>query len=625
MPLPDRPPGLAQESAPGGRSGTGAQRKGWPQPGERVDDFELLEVLGAGTFATVYLARQVSLDRQVALKVSAETGSEARTLASLEHAHIVHVFAESVDVRRGLRLLSMQHVPGTDLEKVIRALGHWEPARWSGAAILEAVDRHSKHSALFDPASLRDREALSRFTFGEAVCWLGQCVAEALAHAHRQGVLHRDVKPSNILINRYGRPLLADFNIAHGPQRRHGSEAEMFGGTLAYMAPEHLDAFNPTEDTSPDAVDQRSDVYSLGVVLFELLTGRSPFGPPPNDTEMADALRALAAERRAGAPRLQVPVPVEESLERVVWRCLEPDPARRYQTAAELAQALAACRELQRIEQEMPAEGVFLRAARRHPFRTLLVLTFLPHVLGSAVNISYNRLRIVEGLTSEQRDLFGQMTLWYNLLVYPLCVAVVYRAFLPIVQTWRQLSDGGSLDPARAAEARRRVARLPLLVIWLSALGWLPGGVLFPLLLHLLEGPLPAEEFGHFVTSFTVSGLIALTYSFMAVELVVLRILYPRLLLGTDDPRRTARRELRPLRRRLQALPLLAGLIPLTGAVLLVSLAPDEAAPERYRVFHLLLTGLIVLGMAGFGAAVVVTRQLTLTLAALTGPRHAGP
>src|SRR5262249_39055693 len=147
---------------------------------------------------------------------------------------------------------------------------------WGGQAVLEAIDTLSSHQAPFDPSALRDREALAGCDFVEAVCWIGGRLAEALAHAHRPGVLHRGLKPAHILMNRYGRPLLADFNVSHDPHQVRGREG-MFGGTLAYMAPEHLDAFNPDDPTPPEAVDRRSDIYALGMVLFELLTGRLPF------------------------------------------------------------------------------------------------------------------------------------------------------------------------------------------------------------------------------------------------------------------------------------------------------------------------------------------------------------
>src|SRR5262249_38815796 len=160
-----------------------------------------------------------------------------------------------------------------------------------------------------------------------------------------------------------GRPLLADFSVASGPQRPGAGAGEPFGGTLGYMAPEHLDAFNPAELTPREAVDERSDIYALGVVLFEWLTGRSPFPPPPGVLPGSDLLRALAAARRAGAPSPRSVRPdLPAAIDGVVRRCLEPVPARRYQSAAELALALEGCWELYQAEREMPPAGPLTRA-----------------------------------------------------------------------------------------------------------------------------------------------------------------------------------------------------------------------------------------------------------------------
>lgn len=271
--LDDRDESSPTEDAPSFRSLVNSAlplgSSAFPELGKQYGDFELVRLLGKGSFASVFLARQISLDRYVALKVSANRGAEARTLAALEHEHIVRVFSETVDPEHNLRLLCMQFVPGTTLEKLINALAQRDPRTWSGGLIVDLLDHLCTDAVPFDPAALRGREDLAASDFCEAVCWFGTRLAEALAHAHSQGVLHRDIKPANILLNRYGRPFLADFNIALDAQRTKGSTGALFGGTLAYMAPEHLDAFNPDHETTPDAVDERSDLFSLGIVLYE--------------------------------------------------------------------------------------------------------------------------------------------------------------------------------------------------------------------------------------------------------------------------------------------------------------------------------------------------------------------
>jgi serine/threonine protein kinase len=609
-----------------------SDRPAWaaPEVGDRVDDFVLLGLLGKGSFARVFLAQQTSLGRQVALKVSANAGSEARTLASLEHDHIVHVFSESVSGAGRLRLLCMQFVPGTDLHRVIGALGQRDSAEWNGALILELVDALSKHPVAFEACALRDREFLASCDFVEAVCWLGARLAEALAYAHANGVLHRDIKPANILLNRYGRPLLADFNIACDAKGMAGGNP--FGGTVAYMAPEHLEAFGSEERSTRDAVDQRSDVFSLGVVLFELLTGRLPFHLGGFD-HSKESVRALAAARRQRAPAPSDCAAMPGTLDRVVRRCLDPEPARRYQEAGELARALDGCRELRRIERNLPSLGPWARFLTCWPFAALMILAFLPHVLGSIVNVSYNAIEIMGSLGESQKAVFfNELVPVYNLVLYPLCLWLCYRLVAPAFRVVRELERSGTVDSAQVADARRRLLALPLWVVGLSCLGWLPGAILFPAGIQLLAGSVSPTVFGHFLISFTISGLIALTYCFFGVELIVLRVLYPRLWLDAYDLRAISGRELNEhrapfaLSRKLaRFIPparlmspfalfqILAGLIPLAGAVLMVCVGGEGGW------FRVLVTSLIVLGGLGFMLASWANTVLTKTVTVFVG------
>jgi serine/threonine protein kinase len=294
-----------------------------PAPGQRIDDFELLRVLGEGSCGTVFLARQLSLDREVALKITANWGNEARTLASLEHDYIVHVFSEKVDPERDVRLMCMQYVPGTTLQQIIKSLEGRPRNTLTGQDILDALDRLSTIPVTFHPAALRDREQLADADFIEAVCILGARMAEALDYAHSQGVLHRDIKPANILVTPYGRPMLTDFSLSLHTLRVTDRTLDPCGGTLAYMAPEHLEAFDSDETAARAAVDRRSDIYSLGVVLYELLTGRRPCRPAVAGKTTREVVRALAAQRRedpaAGADDLGG---VPRLLALIIRRCL---------------------------------------------------------------------------------------------------------------------------------------------------------------------------------------------------------------------------------------------------------------------------------------------------------------
>jgi serine/threonine protein kinase len=607
-------------------STTEFKRLSWPPPdlpqlGEKYADFELVRVLGTGAFGKVFLARQLSLDRHVALKISANRGSEARTLASLEHDHIVHVFSELIDKERNVRLLCMQYVPGTTLSGIIQQLRQRDPRDWTGRLILEAIDDLSTLPATLDPAALHGRELLGSYDFVEAVCYIGSCLARALAHAHGQHVLHRDVKPANILLNQYGRPMLADFNLAHDMVRIDNLAEEIFGGTLAYMAPEHLDAFNPAAAVSAEVVDARSDIYSLGVVLYELLSGRLPFRHVPHRAEEQQALSNMAAERRGSIPPMNLQFQGGDTLERVIRRCLSPEPNRRYQTASDLCAGLEGCLELRCIEKELPRLGRLARTVTRRPFLWMAVLALLPHVLGSVVNISYNMLRIGPSLSSAQQTTFERTILVYNLIVYTLCSWLLFRLFVPVVRAWRRVTGPDLIESSEADSLRQQILRLPRWAAILSIVGWIPGGFVFPLAVHYFSDPVSVEVFGHFLISFTISGLIALTYAVFAVQYVVLRVLYPRLWGDGQDLRRKAGDELRGIDLHLRLLQLLAGLIPLAGAILMIGVGPDPSqfTAARYWEFRILATGLIVVGMAGLTTAQTASSVLSRTLTVLVG------
>jgi serine/threonine protein kinase len=587
----------------------------FPGAEEKIGDFELLKILGTGSFGRVYLARQLTLNREVALKVTGNRGSEARTLARLEHDNIVQVFSETLEAPRNLRLLCMQLVPGTTLARIISSVQARPRQEWSGKAILEAIDELAAHPAAFHPAALRDRDMLEDADYFQAVCWVISRLAEALDYAHNCNVLHRDIKPANILVNQYGRPFLADFNLSLRVLDEE-VEAALFGGTLAYMAPEHLDAFRGAPGATIESVNERADIYSLGMVLFEMLAGERAFGDLDSEKDAALMAKKLAEARRSATPSVRKFNPdVPEYLEGVVARCLMPKPEDRYATASVLARSLDGCRELRRIQRELPPAGPITRLAMRYPFITLVAFAVLPHVLGSVVNISYNELQIAGDLTRPQESVFLRLVVGYNLVVYPLCLWACYQLVAPVWRAWR---DRGTEHHSACQEptwSRRRALSLPLWMVVIACIGWLPGGVFFPAAISYFDGPLSIGLFSRFIISFTLSGLIALTYSFFGLEFVVLRILYPYFWPNVRDIQQVISQEIRPHDTRLKVFQLLAGVIPLAGAFLLVVVGPEVSSG---RGFRLLLTGLIVLGMVGFGVAMWVNQVLSLTLAVLT-------
>jgi predicted Ser/Thr protein kinase len=261
----------------------GSARGKAPEPAELAASFpqlEILELIGQGGMGVVYKVRQRSLDRIAAMKVLSLEASadpafeerfarESRTLAQLDHPNIVTVF----DCGRvgSLFYLVMEYVDGVNLREALRdgALGP--------ADSLEVIRQ----------------------------------LCDALQYAHDQGVVHRDIKPDNILLDGRGRVQIADFGLAkllgRTPIDISLTATHQILGTYRYMAPEQIER--------PLSVDHRADIYSLGVVLYELLTGELPIGR-----------FALPSERGT----------IDAGLDRVVLRALERDPARRYQHASEM-------------------------------------------------------------------------------------------------------------------------------------------------------------------------------------------------------------------------------------------------------------------------------------------------
>jgi hypothetical protein len=287
-----------------------------------------------------------------------------------------------------------------------------------------------------------------------------------------------------------------------------------------------------------------------------------------------------------------------------------------------MAGALDSCRELRRVERDLPAGRWLTRQALRQPFLVAALLVLLPQVLGTIVNISYNLLRIVQTpiVNKAQQEAFPKVALVYNLFIWPICLFPLFLQVAPVFRTWRQLSRSGPVEETQVIQARRKALQFSNWVIAMSCLGWLPGGLIFPLALEVLAGPGPApvEVYGRFLFSFTISGLITLTYSVIAVEFVVVRVLYPGLWLDARNLRQTARTELDREEGRLALVQFLAVLIPLVGATLMLSVGPEDFTPSSYRTFRLLVTALLAVGMVGLGLAILADHELRQAVAAFT-------
>ena len=291
--------------------------------------YEIVRELGHGGMGTVYLARHQALQREVAIKVLPHSLAmsprakqrfleEARALARLRHDHVVHI--HRIIDHQEMLAFEMEFIDGPSLQQVILELRQ-QPKP-------QSIEALAKVLAI-------DREQLGTRSSVEWLVRLGIRIARALGEVHRHGLVHRDVKPSNILLRRDGRPVLADFGLARVGDLE-ATQSAGFAGTPVYAAPERL--------RGGDAdVDARADVYSLGVTLYEALT----LSPPFAGSTTHEVLRRI---ENGHLPALRKQAPhVSRDLETVLARAMEVDLKHRYATADGFADDLERLLSLQPI------------------------------------------------------------------------------------------------------------------------------------------------------------------------------------------------------------------------------------------------------------------------------------
>jgi|GEM_PF-1196969 serine/threonine protein kinase len=368
-------------------------------PGTRMGDFQIERLVGEGGLARVYKARQVSLDRIVALKVTpsldgeSQPRDEGRNMAALVHDHIVPVFSQ--ERTNGFDVLAMGFVAGPTLSELLDVLARVGRVKTSSHACHELIQD------LSDAAGHTGTTEETRPTSGRLVhfaCRLIRDLARALAHAHRKGILHCDVKPANILFAPSGRAMLTDFNVS---VRRDDETDGSVGGTLQFMSPEQLAAV--TAAGSPDAVNEQSDVYSLGLVLFELLTGERPHAGAvisSNPLTMAGELLAIRLSSDLQFPTTDLKL--SAALRSIVQTSLTPSPDNRYQTADELADDLDRLLASQPLKNATDPDRVdrAIRWVNRHRVSSVVLLSAV--VLGLVVFLRNNERPIVFNVASAE-------------------------------------------------------------------------------------------------------------------------------------------------------------------------------------------------------------------------------
>jgi serine/threonine protein kinase len=586
------------------------------RPGDHLDDFDLLAQLGEGQFAKVFLARQRGMQRLVALKVSAARAAEAEVLAQLDHPNIVRVYDQRYLDARKVLLVYMPYLPGGTLQHVLDRVREVPPADRTGKTLLEAVDRSLEQRGELPPAASGARAQWAGRSWPEAVCALGAKLASALDYAHRRDVLHRDVKPANVLLTAEGEPLLADFNVGSCSKLDGAGPAAFFGGSLAYMAVEHLEAFDPTNRRPAESVDGRADLFGLAVTLWELLTGSRPFGPETVGPTWAGTVARLAELRRAGPAAGAVAgfpdgVP---GFREVLLRCLDPDPENRPATAGELARELELC--LRPVTRKLvrPAPGGWRAFVLRHPVVSLYAPSLLPNVVASVLNISYNDAEIMENWKAARPKF--QSLLWVvNLVFFPIGMGIVGVALWPVLEGLARVRAGGQLDRDHLAFLRRRCLRLGIISTWTVVGCWAVAGVVWPLALRLLTGVPPNAPvvYVYFLLSLVVFGLLAVTYPYFTMTFLAVRVLYPALL-GPDGPAAADRPALERVNRELSVFNMIATGVPLV-AVIFLGLMLWLGQSGRAVQFSIVVLGAV--GLAGTALAYILDARIRDDLAAL--------
>ncbi|AYF78697.1 serine/threonine protein kinase [Nocardia yunnanensis] len=591
--------------------------------GQRIDDFDLLTSLGSGAFARVFLARQRSLQRLVAVKISADHGTEPQTLAQLDHDYIVRVFDQRLmsDLRtesgRRLRLLYMQFLPGGTLLGVLRWVRATPPAERTGQLLLDAVDAAMEEKGEIRPTDSSVRAEIAGLSWPETVAWLGRRLAEALDYADGHGVLHRDVKPANVLLTAEAVPKLADFNISFSRNLDGTSPVAYFGGSLSYMSPEQLEACHPGAARSAADLDTRADIFSLGVVLWELLTGAKPFDDStagPGDHGDRTTLEAMLARRRGGVDAValdRVPANCPAALRRVLLSCLDPDRDQRWASGSVLATQFDLCLDARARDLVDPPPHSWRMRLRPWLIPLVVLAVAVPNILASLYNIAHNRAFIISHLTGSAMHTFVLTTTTVNLVFFPLGAALISYLCRYVILVPRGLRKGREYDPETLSRARADVLlageRISSVVFAL----WVVAGVTFPLALRLTASDLPVRGIVHFLISLVVCGAIAVAYPFFLVTFYLMRCIYPMFLRHGDISAGDAAC-LHRLGRRCTRYLAVAASIPLLAVAGVTFLPPDDI-PQVIVAVRVLSVG----GIAAFVAAYVMFRALEADLAAL--------
>jgi len=357
--------------------------------GQQLGDFEILKLIGRGGMGAVFLARQHSLDREVALKVIAEVGGgqsktlerfkrEATVLAKLSHAHIVPIY--EVGQQGPYAYFAMEYVQGVSLDSMLTAVRQAESTEKASKLVHTFLQQpvEQNRPTQIDETSVPAGAQIDR-DYIVTISKIMLDVLAALQYAHGQGVLHRDIKPSNILIDPSGTAKLVDFGLARAQSHPSITVTGEFFGTPNYVSPEQI--------RNPESVNHRSDLYSLAATYYECLTLRRPFQADTVNETLTNVLSREIIPPRRHSPRLS------PDLNTVLLHALEKLPQDRYQSADYFATDIQNVLEFRPIEAKRP--GPATRACRtlhRNKLKIALAIILVTIILlGTSLYQKYTR------------------------------------------------------------------------------------------------------------------------------------------------------------------------------------------------------------------------------------------
>ena len=568
-------------------------------PGDKIDDFELLAELGKGSFATVFLARQTSMQRLVALKVSVDHGMEAQTLAQLDHPNIVRVYDQRKAVDYDLQLLYMQYLEGgTLLDAAQWLFNRPGEIELSGKSLVRAIDQAMVDRGAAPNYESPFRKQLVEANWDQAIFLMGHALAQALDYAHGRGVLHRDIKPANVLIGGDCTMKLADFNISSATTVVGTGK---FGGSLAYMSPEQIRAFNPADEFTADQLDERCDIYSLGVMLIQLLKGSLPFSNYSRSRSTA-GLENMIEERRSPVSLQRIADSLADHsplLQTTLLNCIAPAADDRHASAADLATQLKIGLDPAAEQLLFPARNSWSKRLRGWFYPICFVVALILNALAAAFITTFH---IYESVDDEFHVTYMTVQRIVNGIAFPLA-AMIFVALTHVVH--QVLKSRRRSQPVNGDDQILAISRnLAAGHIQAAVCGfeWIAAGVLYPLVLTCLGVRLDAPGWINFIASHTLAGVAITTLTFFAISWFSVTSWLPAILQGsyTSESVAATTKGLNRLLDRIPIYQVLAASIPLLAIALLVIFS-ELVEQSKFSLTVVSIFGLFVIPLVMVG------------------------